>query len=53
MAPKSSRTSSSYDADKFVSATTSNHYEQSLLKKVQIGDRGSVYEEETSLLSIG
>ena len=39
MAPKRSRTSSSYDADKFVSAVTSNRYDQSLIKKVPITER--------------
>ena len=40
MAPKRSQTFSSYDADKFVSVAASNRFEQSLLKKVPIGERG-------------
>ena len=40
MAPKRSCTSTSYDADKFVSMAASNCYDQSLLKKVPIAERG-------------
>ena len=40
MAPKRSRTSSSYDTNKFVSAAASNRYETSLLKKIPLGERG-------------
>ena len=53
MAPKRSQTSSSYDADRFVSTAASKCYEQSLLKKVLIGEMGFSIQEETSSLSIG
>ena len=52
MALKRSRTSSSYDANKFVSVAASNRYETSLLKKVPIGERGSTYQRESSTISI-
>ena len=40
MAPKRLRTSSNYNADRFVLASASSRYEKSLLNKVLIGERG-------------
>ena len=46
MAPKHSRTSSSYGADRSVSVTSSNRYEQSLIMKVPIDEWGFNIQEE-------